>query len=97
MHRNNLPLLNIIFRATKADPASNKKIAIVKAHFIICLSITRFFREFKTRLSCLRKGTSSIVIGASGPLRGFLIFNHLNKLSSLIDYWIWCCFALIAF
>ena len=24
----------------------------------------------------------------------FLVFNHLNR---LIDYWIWCCFALIAY
>ena len=29
--------------------------------------------------------------------RGFLIFNHLNSQTSLIDFWIWYCFALIAF
>ena len=27
----------------------------------------------------------------------FLVFNHLNRLGSLIDYWIWCSFALIAY
>ena len=27
----------------------------------------------------------------------FLVFNHLGKWTSLIDYWIWCGYALIAY
>ena len=71
----NSPSMKSIYRVTNAEPAISKISAMIQEHLYMCLKITRFFREFKTRLSCLRKGTSSIVIGISADLSSVCLFS----------------------
>ena len=53
---------------SRAEPTATSVIPVTKMHLYSFLSIMRFFLEFKILRSCLRNGTSSILVGTLDSL-----------------------------